>query len=84
MSIVDTPEKYLSNVDRKYDMRKIRTSSVKLSSTLFSCSMLRGYNRVNNSQKKYLMLKSYLPGTKTLIFPKTNYDNIFSKNLVNE
>ena len=38
MSIVDTSEKYLPNVDRKSDMRKLRTSSVNLSSILFSCS----------------------------------------------
>ena len=25
ISIFDTPENYLSNVDRKYDMRKVRT-----------------------------------------------------------
>ena len=36
MSIVRTPEKYLSNVDGKYDMIKVRTSSVNPSSTLFS------------------------------------------------
>ena len=35
ISIVDTPENYLSNVDRKSDMIKVRTSSVKSSSTLF-------------------------------------------------
>ena len=29
MSIVDTPEKDLFSVDRKYDMIKVRTSSVK-------------------------------------------------------
>ena len=35
MGIVDTPEKYLSNDDRKYDMRKVCKSSVKSSSPLF-------------------------------------------------
>ena len=35
MSIVDTPEKSVSNVVRKLDKRKIRTSSIKSSSTLF-------------------------------------------------
>ena len=39
MSIVDTPEKDVSKVDRKLDKRKIRTSSIKSSSTLFSCSI---------------------------------------------
>ena len=47
MSIVDTPEKYLSKVDRKADMKKVRTSSVKSSSTLSSCSIRAMYNRVN-------------------------------------
>ena len=28
MSAVDTPEKYLSNFDRKQDMRKVCTSSI--------------------------------------------------------
>ena len=46
MSIVDTPENYLSKVDRKLDKRKIRKSSIKPSSTLFSCSISSMYNRV--------------------------------------
>ena len=37
MSIVDTPEKDVSTFDRKLDNREIRTSSIKLSSKLFSC-----------------------------------------------
>ena len=36
MSIFETPEKDLSNVNGKYDMRKVRESTVKPSSTLFS------------------------------------------------
>ena len=51
MSIVDTTEKGLSNVDRKFDMRKVRTYSVKSSSTLFSCSIPAIYNRINIAQK---------------------------------
>ena len=47
MSIFDTPEKYLSNVDRKSDMRKVRTSSVNSSSTLFPFSIRAMYNIVN-------------------------------------
>ena len=47
MSIVDTPEKDLSYVDRKSDMRKVRTYSVNSPSTLFSCSMCEMYNRDN-------------------------------------
>ena len=31
MSIVKTPQKDLSNIDRKYDTRKVNTSSIKLS-----------------------------------------------------
>ena len=37
MSIVDTPEKNVSNIDRKLDKRKLLTSSIKSLSTLFSC-----------------------------------------------
>ena len=35
MWTIETPEKYLSNVDSKYDMRKVRTSSINLSSIVF-------------------------------------------------
>ena len=35
MRIVDTPKNYLSNVDSKYDMRKVRTSSMNLTSIVF-------------------------------------------------
>ena len=45
MIFVDTPENYLSNVDHKLDMRKVRTSSVKSLSTLFSCSIHVMYNK---------------------------------------
>ena len=51
MSVVDTPEKDLSNVDGKSYMRKVITSSVNLSSTLFSCSIHSMYNRVNRDKK---------------------------------
>ena len=64
MSIVHTSEEDLSNVDRKSDMRKVRTSSVKLSSPLFYFSMREMYNRVNCYQKQCLMLKSYISGIK--------------------
>ena len=37
VSIVNTTDKYLSNIDRKLDRKKVRTSSVKSSSKLFSC-----------------------------------------------
>ena len=54
MNIFDTLEKYLSSVDRKYDVIKIRTSSVKSSSTLFSCLIRGMYNVVNRAQKQCL------------------------------
>ena len=60
-------------------MRKLRTSSVKSSSTLFSCSIHAMYNKFNCSQKQRLVLKSYLPGINTSIFPKRHDDNIFSE-----
>ena len=56
-----TPEKYLSNVDHKSDMRKVRTYSVKLLSTLFSCLIRAIYNIINYALKR-LMLNSYIPG----------------------
>ena len=80
MSIVDTPEKHLSNVDSKLDMRKVRTSSIKSSSTLFSCSIRTMYNIVHCAQRKSLTLESYIPGINTSIFPKKHDANIFSKN----
>ena len=83
MSIVDTPEKDLSNVDRKYDMRKVRTSSVNSSSTFFS-TIRAMYNIVNCDQKQRLVLKSYITGINPLIYPKRHYDNIFTEKLVNE
>ena len=79
MSIVDTPENDISKVDRKIDKIKIRTYSINPSSTLFSCSIRAMYNRVRCTQNKRLMLKSYLPGINTSIFPKRLYKNIFSE-----
>ena len=70
MSIVDTPEKYLTNVDSKSDIRKVRTHSVNSSSTLFSCSISAIYNRVHSSQNKCLMLNSYIPGINTSFLPR--------------
>ena len=51
MSILDTPKKDLSNIDQKSGIIKVRTSSVKSSKTLFSCSVCAMYNRVNIDQK---------------------------------
>ena len=50
MSIIKTPEKYLSNVECKSDRWKARTSSVNLSSTLFSFSIRAMYNRLNHEE----------------------------------
>ena len=50
MRIVDTPEKNVSNIDRKLDKRKVRTFSINSSSTLFFCSIRAMYNRVHFSQ----------------------------------
>ena len=61
MSIVDTPENYVSNVDKKLDKRKVRTSSIKSSSALFSYSIHAIYNRVHRGKNKPLTLKSYIP-----------------------
>ena len=77
MSIVNTPEEDFSNVDRKYDMIKICTSSSKLSTTFFSIRAM--YNRVNCAQKQRLALRSYIIGVISSIFPKRNYDNFFSE-----
>ena len=51
ISIVDIPEKYLSNVKGKYNMRKVCVSSVKSSSKLFLCSIREMHNRVNHAKK---------------------------------
>ena len=77
--IVDNPEKYLSNIGEKYDMRKVCTSFVNSSSTLFSCSICTIYNGINCDQKQRLMLKSYIPGIESFIFPKRHYENFFLK-----
>ena len=51
-SIVETPKNYLSNIDRKYDIRKVCTSSVNSSSTLFLSSVCTIYNSVNCAKNK--------------------------------
>ena len=58
MIIFDNPEKYLSNVEKKSDMKKVCKSSIKSSSTLFSCSINEKYNIVDHVQKKRLVLNS--------------------------
>ena len=57
MSIVDNPEKDVSNVDRKLDKIKVRTSSIKSSSTLFPFSIRAMYNKFHRDKNKRLMLK---------------------------
>ena len=77
MSIVDTTEKDLSNVEGKEDTREVHTSSVKSSSTLFSCSLRAIYIRVHRAQKHCLVLKSYIPGINSWIVPRRCYDFFF-------
>ena len=74
MSIVDTPEKDISKVDRKIDKIKIRTYSINPSSTLFSCSIRAMYNRVHCTQNKRLILKSSITGVNTSSLPNKHYD----------
>ena len=69
MNIVDTPEKDVSNVDRKVDNRKICTSLIKSSSTLFSCLVCAMYNILYSAQNKCLMFKSFIPAINTSTFP---------------
>ena len=57
MSIIDTPEKDLSNSEGKSVTRKFLTSLVESYSTLFSCSVRAMYNRVNSDQNQRLKLK---------------------------
>ena len=70
LNVFDTPEKDLSNIDCKYNMIKVPTSSVNLSSTLFPCSIRAMYNWVNCNQKQCPVLKSYLSGTNISIFQR--------------
>ena len=50
--IIDTPEKDVSNIDRKLDKRKVRTSPIKSPSKLVFCSIREFYNRVHRTKKK--------------------------------
>ena len=79
--IFKTPEKGVSNVDSKLDKRKIRTSLIKSSSTLFYCSTSALYNIFHHAQNQRLMMKSFIPSINKSIFPKKHYENIFSENL---
>ena len=42
------------------------------------------YNRAHYAQNQRPILKSFIPAIDTLIFLKTNYENIFSGKLINE
>ena len=64
-------------------MRKICTCSVKSSSILFYCSIHAMYDRLNCSKKQRIMLKSYIPGNNSLIYPKIHYENFVSVKIVN-
>ena len=70
MSIVDTPKKDVSNVDRISDYGKICISLIDSSSTLFSFSIRAMYNKVHCYQNKRLMLKSFINAINTSIFLK--------------
>ena len=80
-SIVDTPEKDVSNVDRKADKRKIRTLLIQSSSTLFSCLICAMYNKGHCAQNQHLMLKSFIPAINTSIFANFFMKISFLKNL---
>ena len=51
MRIIDTPEKYLSNIDLKSETKNVRRDSVKVSSTRLSDLIHEIYNRVNRDRK---------------------------------
>ena len=82
MSIVETNEKDVSKVDRKLDKRKIHTSSINSSSTLFCC-LIHAMCIIFHHAKENI-LKSYTPGINTSILLKKHYENIFFEKLVNE
>ena len=50
MSIIDTSEKNISNVEWKYDTWKVHTFVVNSYSTIFSYSVHAMYNRVNGAK----------------------------------
>ena len=84
MSTFYTPEKYVSNVDRNADMRKILTSFIKSSSTLFivqyvQCIIEFNVLKINVSCWSHLLLKSTHQ-----FFPGKNQENIYSEKLINE
>ena len=62
MSILDTPEKYLSNVEGKSYTSKGFISSLNSYLTLFSRSVCAIYYKGYRTQKKSLVLKLCIPG----------------------
>ena len=84
MSIVDTPEKDLSNGDRKLNERILIAYSIKSLSTLLPCSIRAMYNRVHSAQIQRITLKSYIPAINKSNFPKKHYEHIFSEKMINE
>ena len=83
MSIVDSPEKDLSNVVLETIHEKSTHESSKVIINISSSSICAIYNRVNCDKKQRLVLKSYFPGINTSIFPNRHNKNIFSEQLVN-
>ena len=57
MSIFDTPEKDVSNFNRKVYKINARTPLIKSSLTLFSCLIHAIYNRVHRAKNKRLILR---------------------------
>ena len=53
--MVDTPKKYVSNVDKKLYNRKVHTYLIKSSLTLFSCVIRAMYIIVHCAQNKHIM-----------------------------
>ena len=56
---------------------KVRTSSVKYSSTLLLCSVCAIYHRANIYQKQNILVKSYIPGIDSCIGYKRWYIYFF-------
>ena len=83
MSIVDTPENNVSNVDRKLDKRKIHTYSISHHQHYFLVQYVQCIIELIVIKRR-LVLKSYIIGINTSIFPKKHYENIPTEKLVNE
>ena len=62
----------------------MRTTYVKSSSSVFSCSICDNYNRVHRDQNKCPIFKSYNHGVDSWIGDKRCYNSDFNENIVNE